>query len=193
MTNIERPIYNNFSPTNRSLCGDSIENMKVLSKLEGIKIIQDIKDQLDQDSLDANFVKKNFKVLNHLKTTCLQQCDSTLLDKEYPSIKDPEELRRLMSEVLIRFDTSPSNYMQDDYLALLKVVLGLFNFIADPVLTLTTNTPDQISLYKDKTNATIDINVVETIGDTPTIDDRKVVTADKIREYINNKLSWKQI
>lgn len=193
MTNIERPIYNNFSSTNRSLCGDSIENMKVLSKLEGIKIIQDIKDQIDQDNLDPQFIKKNFKVLNHLKTTCLEQCDSTLLDKEYPSIKDPEELRRLMSEVLIRFDTSPSNYMQDDYFALLKVVLGLFNFIADPVLTLTTNTPDQISLYKDKTNATIDINVVETIGDTPTIDDRKVVTADKIREYINNKLSWKQI
>lgn len=149
MTNIERPIYNNFSSTNRSLCGDSIENMKVLSKLEGIKIIQDIKDQLDQNSLDADFVKKNFKVLNHLKTTCLQQCDSTLLDKGDPSIKDPDELRRLMSEVLIRFDTSPSNYMQDDYFALLKVVLSLFNFIADPI-SLTTNTPDQLSIKKEK-------------------------------------------
>ena len=122
MTNVERPIYSNFSSTNRNLCGDSIENMKVLSKIDGIKIIQDIKDQIDQDSLDPQFIKKNFKVLNHLKTACLEQCDSTLLDKEYPSIKDPEELRRLMSEVLIRFDTSPSNYMQDDYFALLKVV-----------------------------------------------------------------------
>lgn len=150
MTNIERPIYNNFSSTNRNLCGDSIENMKVLSKIDGIKIIQDIKDQIDQDNLDPQFIKKNFKVLNHLKTACLEQCDSTLLDKEYPSIKDPEELRRLMSEVLIRFDTSPSNYMQDDYFALLKVVLSLFNFIADPVVSIVTDTPDQLSIKKRK-------------------------------------------
>ena len=193
MTNIERPIYNNFSSTNRNLCGDSIENMKVLSKLEGIKIIQDIKDQLDQDNLDPQFIKKNFKVLNHLKTTCLQQCDSTLLDKEYPSIKDPEELRRLMSEVLIRFDTSPSNYMQDDYLALLKVVLSLFNFIADPVASITTDTPDQLSIKKEKTLATINLNVANDLSDNTTTEDKKVATVEQIRKFINNKLEWQVI
>ena len=167
--------------------------MKVLSKLEGIKIIQDIKDQLDQDSLDANFVKKNFKVLNHLKTTCLQQCDSTLLDKEYPSIKDSEELRRLMSEVLIRFDTSPSNYMQDDYLALLKVVLSLFNFIADPVASITTDTPDQLSIKKEKTLATINLNVANDLSDNTTTEDKKIATVEQIRNFINNKLEWEVI
>ena len=193
MTNIERPIYNNFSSTNRNLCGDSIENMKVLSKIDGIKIIQDIKDQIDQDSLDPQFIKKNFKVLNNLKTTCLQQCDSTLLDKEYPSIKDSEELRRLMSEVLIRFDTSPSNYMQDDYFALLKVVLSLFNFIADPVASITTDTPDQLSIKKEKTLATINLNVANDLSDNTTTEDKKVATVKQIRNFINDKLEWEVI
>lgn len=193
MTNVERPIYSNFSSTNRSLCGDSIENMKVLSKIDGIKIIQDIKDQLDQNTLDKEFIKKNFKVLNHLKTTCLKQCDSTLLEKEYPSIKDSEELRKLMSEVLIRFDTSPSNYMQDDYFALLKVVLSLFNFIADPILSLTTDTPEQITVVKDKTKATINLNVAQNLDDNSITENKKVATVEQIRNFINSKLEWKII
>lgn len=193
MTNIERPIYNNFSSTNRNLCGNSIENMKVLSKIDGIKIIQDIKDQIDQDNLDPQFIKKNFKVLNHLKTACLEQCDSTLLDKEYPSIKDPEELRRLMSEVLIRFDTSPSNYMQDDYFALLKVVLSLFNIIADPVVSIVTDTPDQLSIKKEKSVATINLNVANDLDDNTTTEDKKIATVEQIRKFINNKLEWQVI
>lgn len=190
MTNVERPIYSNFSSTNRNLCGDSIENMKVLSKIDGIKIIQDIKDQLDQNTLDKEFIKKNFKVLNHLKTTCLQSCDSTLLDREYPSIKDPEELRRLMSEVLIRFDTSPSNYMQDDYYALLKVVLSLFNLIADPIVSITTDTPDQLSIQKEKSVAKINLNIASSIDGETTSEDKKVATVEQIKNFINNKLTW---
>ena len=157
------------------------------------RIIQDIKDQIDQDNLDPQFIKKNFKVLNHLKTTCLEQCDSTLLDKEYPSIKDSEELRRLMSEVLIRFDTSPSNYMQDDYFALLKVVLSLFNFIADPVVSIVTDTPDQLSIKKEKSVATINLNVANDISDNTTTEDKKIATVEQIKKFINNKLEWSKV
>ena len=44
MANIERPIYNNFSSTNRSFCGSSAENRSTIPKIQNIQIISDIKD-----------------------------------------------------------------------------------------------------------------------------------------------------
>ena len=119
---IETPIYNNFNSTHRSLCGDSVENSKVLSNINQVKVLQesDI-----EESHNDQFLTENFRVLNHLK--CKDKCNHTLLDKDYSTITDREELKKLMSEVLIRFDTSPSNYNRADYMALMKIILSLYS------------------------------------------------------------------
>lgn len=188
MANIERPIYNNFSSTNRSFCGSSAENRSTIPKIQNIQIISDIKDIIDDPEKSSDFVKKNFRILNHLKTQCVENCNDILLDNKYNPITDPQQLKKLMSEVLIRFDTDPSNYMQEDYFALLKVLLSLFHTTFNPTIQLYTNTPEQINIKKTEDGYTIGVKVSE---DIETDQGSKIVTANQVKEFVNNnKLKW---
>ena len=49
-------------------------------------------------------------------------CDKTLFDKPFDVIDNVDDLKKIMTEVLIRFDTSPDFYTKSDYALLLTVL-----------------------------------------------------------------------
>lgn len=191
-TNIETPIYNNYNSTHRSLCGDSVENTQVLPKINQITALQET--DVGQNP-NGQFLSENFRVINHLK--CKDKCNHTLLDKNLSATTDPEELKKLMSEVLIRFDTSPSNYNRADYRALMKIILSLYSQNAntkptslqinevkqptqDGVTSVIINGDQYIDVYTDDQQTKVSLD----LGDILT-EKNGIATTKNIKDYLN--------
>lgn len=83
---------NKGAMTLRGLCAQSPENKDLLEKLQAV--------------VDAN----------HLV------CDESLFDDEFKVITDMEEVKKLLTEVIIRFDTKPEYYTKEDYQLLISLL-----------------------------------------------------------------------
>lgn len=101
----EIPAHNPIGiETQRSLCANQPENALILEKLKAL----------------YNSVTPG-------------ECSPDLFDKyAIDSIDNLEDLRRYLSELLIRFDTSPRNYTKQDYLFLLGLLCKSFVYIYNP-------------------------------------------------------------
>lgn len=83
---------NKGAMTLRNLCPNSPENKDLLNKLQAI--------------VDAN----------HLV------CDESLFEGEFEVISNIKEVKKLLTEVIIRFDTDPDYYSKDDYQVLVALL-----------------------------------------------------------------------
>lgn len=129
----EIPVHNNDIQTKRALCSNFPENSVILDNTEQIvKVITDIQDDLEQSEENCienipTYIEDLQAVFNPLN---VEECQPDLFENgEYTVIDNVKELQRLLSELLMRFDTSPKNYTKEDYLYLLTVLYKSLLFI----------------------------------------------------------------
>lgn len=127
----EIPVHDNFVQTKRPLCTNFPENAIILDQTEAIKVITDISEDLEEQENPVEQIPRYFEelqaVFNPLQ---VEECDSNLFKEgEYTIIEDIEELKKFLSELLIRFDTSPNNYTKEDYLYLVSLLYKSLLFI----------------------------------------------------------------
>lgn len=205
MMNLEKPISKSDNSTYRNLCGESVENEFVLKNLEGLEIIQNIDNDLKvTNTLDVN--KYCEDIVNAIGTIC----SSTLLDGDYDYISNEDELKKAMSDVLIRFDTDPDFYTKDDYQALLKVLLSLYSVLqkGHPIFVngvrqpniggdnyITISGDNQfITVNTSPETQTTEVSIQKGTFDADDNSENEkqgIATVYDIRNYINSKLSWK--
>lgn len=132
-------------------------------------------------------------------------CDKTFFDKPFDVIDDVEELKVLMSEILIRFDTSPDFYTKSDYGLLITVLYKTLFYLYGALNTSSSN-EDVLVVNNNGINGTIlepqlgqleekhefeDVNGnTQIIGVKHENNERRIATIGDIRNYINNKLTW---
>lgn len=176
----EIPVHNNCVQTQRSLCANSPQNTIILDKLEAL-----------------------FNPLN------VQECESDLFENGYETFESIEQLKGALSELLIRFDTCPGNYTKEDYNYLMMILYKSLLYFYDknkglyaptvsvndqPIeainnnsnIEIGTNDPDHLEVTTTNGAVNIKANVGEM--ETPST---KLATVNDIRNYIENKLSWK--
>lgn len=106
----EIPVYNNSIQTERALCTEFPQNKEILHRLEAI-----------------------FNPLN------VTECSDDLFKDDYETIVKIEDLKKALSELLIRFDTNPQNYTKKDYFYLMgliyKALLHLYDIDARALIT----------------------------------------------------------
>lgn len=113
----EIPVHNNQFPTKRAYCDNIPQNSTVVDKLEAIKIITELDQDLETKPIEQcpiqNYIEDLQAVFNPLNVT---ECNTNLFDdNKYTVIQTTEELKKLLSEILIRFDTNPKNYQKNDF------------------------------------------------------------------------------
>lgn len=89
----EIPVHDNYGHTERALCTEFPQNKEILTKLEA--------------------------VFNPEHVT---ECTSDLFKNDYETIVKIDDLKKVLSELLIRFDTNPQNYTKKDYSYLMGVI-----------------------------------------------------------------------
>lgn len=89
----EIPVHDNYGHTERALCTEFPQNKEILTKLEA--------------------------VFNPEHVT---ECTSDLFKGDYETIVKIDDLKKALSELLIRFDTNPQNYTKKDYSYLMGVI-----------------------------------------------------------------------
>lgn len=93
-SDVEIPVYDNIQQTRRALCASYPENRELIDKLEAV-----------------------------LVDNSPTECTSDLFEYgDYTVIDNIEDLKKFLSEVLIRFDTSPKYYTKADYQHLLVLL-----------------------------------------------------------------------
>lgn len=90
---VEIPQHDNPITTLRELCTNSPQNLSILAKLEA--------------------------VFNPEHVT---ECSSDLFNDDYETIVKIDDLKKALSELLIRFDTNPQNYTKKDYSYLMGLI-----------------------------------------------------------------------
>lgn len=132
-------------------------------------------------------------------------CDKTFFDKPFDVIDDVEELKALMSEILIRFDTSPDFYTKSDY-GLLLTVLYKTLFYLYGALNLSSSNEDVLVVNNTGSTGAILEPQIGKLGGVEEYEDengvlqpvqadhanneKRIATIGDIRNYINNKLTW---
>lgn len=96
--------------------------------------------------LCTNF-PENDLVIDKLEAIKVKQCSSDLFDREYKVIENIDELKKLLSELLIRFDTNPQNYTKKDFGFLLKIIYQslLHLYESDPESVIVTEWQETLS------------------------------------------------
>ena len=109
-SNIEKSVHGNYGHTERALCAQFPQNKNILNRLEAIF-----------DSGQAI------------------ECSPDLFNDGYETIDRIDDLKKALSELLIRFDTSPQNYTKKDYSYLMsilyKALLYLYKTKQDSIIT----------------------------------------------------------
>ena len=149
----EIPVHNNPIQTKRALCANFPENSVILDNTEAIvNIITDISDDLEKNEQQClanipQYVEELQAVFNPLD---VKECSSDIFkDKEYKLIDNIEDLKKYLSELLIRFDTSPCDYTKQDYLYLLGILYKSLLYLYDKNISLGPNF-SEIATLKDE-------------------------------------------
>ena len=114
---VEKPIYDRYSSTQRSTC-KSITNEETIPNIEAIKVITDLTEDLEKMPT-KDVCEKYTEVI----PTVIEHCEGTIFDDvDIKLIETEEELKKYLSDVIVRFDTSPKYYTKEDYASLLRVL-----------------------------------------------------------------------
>lgn len=167
-------------PTQRSLCADNPQNRDILKKMEALKGMWEI---IDSDKF--------------------QNCVNNLFPKDYVGIVGIKEIKKELTELLIRFDTNPQNYTKEDFDHLMKVICGGLVHIYTVLaawgnLQSTDEDVLKIKMYEDHiewqpqvgTLTKVDMRKQENLPDPDDKNERAVAKIGNIREYIENRLTW---
>lgn len=79
------------------------------------------------DTLDP----RNSGLPNKMQAVVDDAYKSSYIFKDVPVIDSPEQLQQLLSQLVIRFDTKPSNYTKKDYQLLISVLFGALGYLYD--------------------------------------------------------------
>lgn len=167
----EIPVHDNQYQTKRPLCTNFPENATVLDRIEAIKVITDISEDLEQQDNHIEHIPQYIEELQAVFDPLnVEECASDLFKtEEYTLIESVEELKKYLSELLIRFDTNPNNYTKEDYLYLLGILYKSL-----------------IHLY----DLSVGSSIVTEWGDT--LRDNKVPSEKLVKETINTESQNRQ-
>ena len=117
----------------------------------------------------------------------------------YPKIETVEELRQLLAQLVIRFDTRPDYYTKKDYQLLIALISGTLQHVFGTNM-LSSENEDVLIVEQTAESGKVlkpqlgtlqesdeDANGAYTGTDN---NESKIVTIGDIRNYINNKLTW---
>lgn len=121
-------------------------------------------------------------------------------DDKFPQIKTVEQLQKILSELIIRFDTKPDYYTKKDYQLLITLLTGAISFF-NKRMTIISDNNDIITILTDDDNRTVISPQVgrltdsedengNYIGQENDNNEKSIATVGDIRNYINNKLTW---
>lgn len=121
------------------------------------------------------------------------ECKNSFFEGDYDVIDNIDDLKKILSEVLIRFDTSPDYYTKSDYAALISVLYQSLLYLYQSLSISSTN--EDVLEVEATGNGTelrpqigyLDESAVESV---PENNDKRIATIGDIRNYINNKLTW---
>lgn len=166
-----------------------------------------------QRPLCANF-PENKNLVNQIEAIVLsdENLHDDLFTGEYSKIKSLEDLKKILSEVLIRFDTDPDHYTKEDYAVLMRLLysalLYLYGQIEEfkpPIISvneqqiepteenefkLSIGTDDQDHLEVETSNGKVNIKTKVGEMETPS---NNLATINDIRNYIENRLEWQVV
>lgn len=133
------------------------------------------------------------------------QGTETFFDDKFEVIEDVNELKKLLSEVLIRFDTNPQYYTKKDYGLLLSILYRTLLYLYSVSQISSDNedvlvvdiTEDEGAVLRPQLGELEEAHEQEdadgniTIsGTTHSNNEKRIATIGDIRNYINNKLTW---
>ena len=162
----EISVHDNPIQTQRPLCTEFPENMEVLNKLEAV-----------------------FNPLNVTK------CSDDLFKDDYETIVKIEDLKKALSELLIRFDTAPGNYTKKDYSYLMGVIYKalLHLYEINPLSVIIndwSDTPREDKVPSEKlVKETIDLgnsNLLEQIQQVILSLENEISNREDMGEYLEN-------
>ena len=131
-------------------------------------------------------------------------CKDSFFDGDFDVIDNISDLKRLLTEVIIRFDTAPDYYTKSDYAALISVLYQSLLYLYQ-VLNLSSSNEDILRVeqtgegieLQPQTGYLYDAEEGEQPKDSegnvviaPENNDKRIATISDIRNYINNKLTW---
>ena len=130
-------------------------------------------------------------------------CKDSFFDGDFDVIDNISDLKRLLTEVIIRFDTAPDYYTKSDYAALISVLYQSLLYLYQ-VLNLSSSNEDILKVEQTGEGTELQPQVgylcdhddegpKDSEGNVVTIpenNDRRIATISDIRNYINNKLTW---
>lgn len=131
-------------------------------------------------------------------------CKDSFFEENFDVIDNIDDLKRLLTEVIIRFDTAPDYYTKSDYAALISVLYQSLLYLYQ-VLNISSSNEDILKVeqtgegteLQPQTGYLYDAEEGEQPKDSegnvvtaPENNDKRIATISDIRNYINNKLTW---
>lgn len=117
----------------------------------------------------------------------------------YPKIETIEELRQLLAQLIIRFDTRPDYYTKKDYQLLIALISGTLQHVFK-ANTLSSENEDVLIVEETAEKGRVLKPQLGTLQEQDEdnngayigtgINESKLITIGDIRNYINNKLTW---
>lgn len=154
--------------------------------------------------VDMPYNKGLIDKLHTVVTKIKSECEGSLFEGDFEVINNVEDLKKLLTEVIIRFDTAPDYYTKSDYSALIGVLYQsllylyqVLNFKSSNEDILKIEQTSQGTELQPQTGYLYDAEEGEVPKDTagntlsvPENNDKRIATISDIRNYINNKLTW---
>lgn len=140
-------------------------------------------------------------VIQNIKADCKEE---SFFDGDFDVIDNISDLKRLLTEVIIRFDTAPDYYTKSDYAALIAVLYQSLLYLYQR-LNLNSSNEDILRIEQTEEGTELQPQVgylydheegekpkdsEGNVVTTPENNDKRVATVGDIRNYINNKLTW---
>lgn len=130
-------------------------------------------------------------------------CKDSFFEEDFDVIDNLDDLKRLLTEVIIRFDTAPDYYTKSDYAALISVLYQSLLYLYQ-VLNISSSNEDILKVEQTGEGTELQPQVgylydhedggpkdsEGNIVTAPENNDKRIATISDIRNYINNKLTW---
>ena len=177
----------------------------------GVKVI---KSDIERPATDGFETRRGFCVnlpyneglLNKLQVVVdniKADCKDSFFEDDFDVIDNLDDLKRLLTEVIIRFDTAPDYYTKSDYAALISVLYQSLLYLYQ-VLNISSSNEDILRVEQTGEGTELqpqigylydheDEGPKDSEGNTvtaPENNDKRIATISDIRNYINNKLTW---
>lgn len=119
-----------------------------------------------------------------------------ILNGEFTEISTTEELKRVFSDILMRFDNSPNLYVKADYLTLIGAICQGLMHAYD--LKIESGNPDALTVEKDEIGIfTLTPEIGELLPENgeglPENNSKKLTTVEGVQNFVNEKLTWLEI